>query len=194
VADCCGRPCSEVQPAWVVLADADRDVAAAAWGEPAALAVAAEFAFGVVDVGVVVVGVVVVGVAVVVVIVAVGVGVVEPVFAAAADGVAEQVAVAAVARELAEGWAPAWACSLKLCRHTTYTDRPRRSCLTSSALEFDRMVNYSSAGYEEFSPLQTDSILLTANWIRTGISGFGMSARLLLILFRWPTIVLKIHI
>jgi hypothetical protein len=42
--------------------------------------------------------------------------------------------------------------------------------------------------------LQTDSILLTANWIRTGISGFGMSARLLLILFRWPTIVLKIHI
>jgi hypothetical protein len=150
-------------------------------------AAAAEFAFGVVVV-------VAVAVAVVVVIVAVGVGVVEPALAAAAGDVAEQVAVAAVVRELVEGWAPAWACSLTLCHRTTYIDHPRQSCLTSSALEFDQMVNFRTADFVKFSPLQTDSILLTANWIRTGISGFGMSARLLLILFRWPTIVLKIHI
>jgi hypothetical protein len=147
-------------------------------------AAAAEFAFGVV---------VVVAVAVVVAIVAVGVGVVEPALLAAGD-VAEQVAAAAVVRELVEGWAPAWACLLTLCHRTTYIDHPRQSCLTSSALEFDQMVNFRTADFVKFSPLQTDSILLTANWIRTGISGLGMSARLLLILFRWPTIVLKIHI
>jgi hypothetical protein len=156
VADCCGRPYSEVQPAaWVVLADADRDVAAAvAWGEPAALVAVSVFAFGAdvvvvaVAVAIVVVVAVAVGVVVVaagVVVVAAGVDVVEPVFAAAADDVAE-VAVAAAARELAEEWAPAWACLSRLCHHMTYTDHPQQSCLMSSALELNQIVNFRTVG------------------------------------------------